>query len=59
MAYKVTMIFNEYTHIGDDYKKVEIEKKGKCNTWDDVETFLACQVEAFGKIKCEIEEVSL
>lgn len=57
--YKVTLIINEYTHIDGDYKKVEIEKKGKCNTWDDVETFLACNVEAFGSVKCVIEEVSL
>ena len=56
--YKVTLIFNEYTHIDGDYKKVEIEKKGKCATWDDVETFLACNVEAFGSVKCIIEEVT-
>lgn len=57
--YKVTLIINEYTHIDGDCKKVEIEKKGKCSTWDDVETFIACMVEAFGSVKCEIEEVSL
>lgn len=57
--YKVTLIFNEYTHIDGELKKVEIEKKGKCSTWDDVETFLACNVEAFGSVKCVIEEVHL
>lgn len=56
--YKVTMIFNEYTTVDGEYKKVEIKKKGQCATWDDVETFLACQVEAFGSITCEIEEVT-
>lgn len=56
--YKVTMFFNEYTRIDGELEKVEIEKKGKCSTWDDVETFIACQVEAFGSVKVEIEEVS-
>lgn len=55
--YKVTLIINGYTHIDDKLKDVEIEKKGKCSTWDDVETFLACNVEAFGSVKCVIEEV--
>lgn len=57
--YKVTLIINEYTHVDGEYKQVAVEKKGKCSTWDDVETFIACMVEAFGSVKCEIEEVNI
>lgn len=57
--YKATMIFDEYVNVGGEVKKVEVKKAGRLSTWDDVEIFLASQVEAFGKIKVEIEEVQL
>ena len=55
--YKVTIVFNEYTHVDGELKKVEFKKTGKCTTFDDVATFIACMVEAFGSINCVVEEV--
>ena len=57
MAYKVTMIFSDYVYIDGEYKRAEAKKSGKCATWDDLDTLLASQVEAFGSVKCEIQEV--
>ena len=57
MYYKVTVIFSDYVYIDGEFKKAEAKKTGKCSTWDDVDTFLACEVNAFGKVKTEIEEV--
>ena len=57
MAYKVTVIFSDYVYIDGEFKKAEAKKSGKCPTWDDVDVFLACEVNTFGKVKAEIEEV--
>ena len=57
MAYRVKIVFNEYVWVDGELKKAEAKRTGKCATWDDVETLLACNVEAFGSINCEIEEV--
>lgn len=53
--YEVTLIFNEYTYVDDDLKKVEVKKTGKCATWDDVETFLGAYVDMFNSVKAEIK----
>ena len=57
--YKVTIIYNEHVHVEGELKRAELKKTGKCATWDDVDTFIACMVEAFGSVNCEIEEVRL
>lgn len=55
--YKATLIFSDYVYIDGEYTKGEARKYGKFPTWGDVEVFLACEVNAFGKVKVEIEEV--
>lgn len=55
--YKATLIFSDYVYIDGEFKRGEARKSGKFPTWDDVEVFLACEVNAFGKVKVEIEEV--
>lgn len=56
--YKATLIFSDYVYIDGELKRGEARKSGKFPTWDDVEVFLACEVNAFGKVKVEIEEVN-
>ena len=52
--YKVTLFFNDYGYVDGEFKKVDAKRTGNCPTWDDVDVFLACEVNAFGKVKVEI-----
>ena len=53
--FEVIIIYNEYAWIEGECKKINLRKKGQCKTWAEVETFLACYVEVFGKINCEVK----
>ena len=56
--YNVTLIYNDIVYVDGEFKRAELKKKGSCETWDDVETVLACNVELFGSVTVTIEEVS-
>ena len=53
--YEITLIYDDYGWVDNECKKINLKKKGQCTTWAEVETFLACYFEVFGKINCEVK----
>lgn len=59
MAYKfrVRQTVNEYTHIDDEYRKVEVEQDFECSTFDDLQSIILTLVDySIKDVKVEIHK---
>ena len=46
MKYEITLMIDAYTMIDGEYKRVEVEKKFVCSSWDEAKDLLGLLIEA-------------